>query len=222
MLVVVTGTGTEIGKTWWSAATLRELRRQGVGVAARKPVQSFDPDAHEPTDAHVLAGATGEDPERVCPPHRWLRVALAPPMAAARLGHAPFTIADLVAETRVEPGVITFIEGAGGLRSPLADDGDTRTLVERLAPDVVVIVAPPDLGVMNSVRLTVESLAPWAGEPLRAASGRRRVVVALNRFVASDPLHAGNRTWLSERDGVTVVTTPVELAALLTRPAATS
>ena len=212
MIVVVTGTGTEIGKTWWSAATLRALRAQGVAVAARKPVQSFDPHAGDPTDAHVLAGASGEDPERVCPPHRWLRRALAPPMAAASLGHAPFTIADLAAETRIEPGVVTVVEGAGGLRSPLAADGDTRTLIERLAPELVVVAAP-DLGVINGVRLTLESLA--------ARSGRRRVVVALNRFVPSDPLHEGNRAWLTERDGATVVTTPGELAALVTRPAAT-
>jgi hypothetical protein len=34
-------------------------------------------------------------------------------------------------------------------------------------------------------------------------------------------LHEGNRSWLAERDHVTVVTAPVELAALVTRTAGT-
>src|SRR5581483_721782 len=81
LLVFVTGTGTEIGKTWWGSALATELHARGVAVAARKPAQSFAPnDAH--TDADVLARATGERPDDVCPPHRWYPVPLAPPMAA--------------------------------------------------------------------------------------------------------------------------------------------
>ena len=114
MIVVVTGTGTEVGKTWFTAATIEAVRASGRAVAARKPVQSFDPDDRSPTDAEVLARATGEAPETVCPRHRWLAMAVAPPMAAAALGLEPFTIADLAAEVR-----------AGGARSPIADDGDT-------------------------------------------------------------------------------------------------
>ncbi len=59
-LVVVTGTGTGVGKTWFAAVTLGLLRSRGTAVAARKPVQSFDPD-ERPRDADVLAAATGED-----------------------------------------------------------------------------------------------------------------------------------------------------------------
>lgn len=203
MLIVVTGTGTEVGKTYVTAATIRALRAENVAVAARKPVQSFDPSDRHPTDAHVLADASGEDPERVCPPHRWLRVAMAPPMAAEALGHAPFTISDLVAETRVDAGVVTFVEGAGGLRSPLADDGDTRTLIDALDPDVVVVVADAGLGTINAVRLTVGAIA-----------GRRSVVV-LNRYDDGDELHRRNREWLTARDHLEVVVDPEALSRSL-------
>ena len=41
-------------------------------------------------------------------------------MAAARLGLPPFTIADLLGEVRWDAGTaVGFVEGAGGLRSPL-------------------------------------------------------------------------------------------------------
>src|SRR5688500_16322891 len=97
-LVLVTGTGTEVGKTWVGAAVLRRMRAQGRRVAARKPVQSFAPDDAGPTDAEVLAEASGERPDEVCPPHRCYELALAPPVAAAELGRPPFAIADLVEE----------------------------------------------------------------------------------------------------------------------------
>src|SRR3954447_23680520 len=84
--VAVAGTGTEIGKTWVTAAVARWLRASGTRVAARKPAQSFAvTDAPETLDAAVLAAATGEHPDVVCPPHRSYERALAPPMAAAAL-----------------------------------------------------------------------------------------------------------------------------------------
>lgn len=43
-LIVVVGTRTEVGKTWVTARLLRDLRASGRHVAARKPVQSFDPE----------------------------------------------------------------------------------------------------------------------------------------------------------------------------------
>jgi len=201
-LVVVTGTGTEVGKTWWSAALLRALRDRGVTVAARKPVQSFAADdAAAATDAGVLADATGADPGTVCPPRRWLPVPMAPPMAAAALGLPAFTVADLAAEISWPDAVaVGLVEGAGGLRSPLADDGDTRTLIDALDPDDVLVVADAGLGVIHGVRLVVDALPG------------HRVTVALNRFDPADDVHAANRAWLEARDGLTVVTGAGDLA----------
>ncbi len=111
-VVVVTGTGTEVGKTWVTAATARALAPEHT-VVARKPVQSFEPGAG-PTDADVLAAATGQSPHDVCRPERWYPVAVAPPMAADILGRPAFTIADLAGEVApFREGTITLVEGAG-------------------------------------------------------------------------------------------------------------
>ena len=213
MIVVVTGTGTEVGKTWFAAATIEALRAAGHTVVARKPVQSFAADDPAPTDAHVLAGASGEDAETVCPAHRWLPMAVAPPMAAAALGLPRFTIAELATEIRAhlpnggDDGIVV-VEGAGGARSPIADDGDTVVLAHALAADRVVIVADAGLGTINAVRLTVAALSSWMP------------VIALNRYDEHDDLHRANRAWLEERDGYRVVTSPSGLAEELTSPEA--
>lgn len=202
-LVVVTGTGTDVGKTWFAAATLRAARARGCTVAARKPVQSFEPGA-EVTDADVLGDATGEAPTTVCPAHRWIPLPMAPPMAADALGREAFTIADLVAGLAPAPGAeLVVVEGAGGPRSPLAADGDTVDLARALAPDAVVVVADAGLGTINAVRLCAEALHG------------HRLVVALNRFEPADALHRRNRDWLLTHEGLEVVTDPEALATSL-------
>jgi dethiobiotin synthetase len=204
-LVVVTGTETAVGKTWWATALARALRDRGVAVAARKPAQSFAP-GEGPTDADLLADATGAAPEAVCPPHRWYEVPMAPPMAADELGRPPFTIADLCGELVWPEGTaFGLVEGAGGPRSPLADDGDTVDLAVALGADAVVLVAHAGLGTINAVRL--------AAPPLRAVAP---VTVVLNRYDGADELHVRNRAWLTGRAGLAVVDSVAALVARIT------
>jgi len=209
--VLVAGTGTEVGKSYVTARLAAAHRAQGITVVARKPVQSFAPD-DALTDADVLAAATGEDPLVVCPSHRRFPLAMAPPMAAEALGRRPFTITDLAAEVTAQtpPDALVFVESAGGVRSPLAADGDTVALAEALRPALVVLVADAGLGTINAVHLSVDAL-----------SGHR-VVVFLNRFDARDDLHRRNRDWLVTRAGLEVVNDPETLERVVTAVVATS
>lgn len=214
-VVVCFGTATEIGKTWYGAATLRALRAEGATVAARKPLQSFDPNDAAPTDAEVLAAATDEDPRTVCSSECWLPAALAPPMAAEALGRTVPTLVQVttaIATSWPQPGVdIGWVETVGGPRSPLAADGDGVDLARALRPDHLVLVADAALGTINSVRLCAEALAVvQTGARMRAP-----LTVVLNRYDDSDDLQRRNHTWLADRDDLEVVTTPKELAARL-------
>jgi dethiobiotin synthetase len=194
---VVVGTGTDVGKTWVTARRLAALRATGSKVAARKPVQSFAP-SDTVTDADVLAAATGEAPDTVCPPHRWLPVAMAPPMATEVLGIAPVTLAELVGEIDFPAGVDDgVVETVGGVRSPVADDGDSVDLLAALAPDAVVLVADAGLGTISDVRLAVAAVAEVSPAP---------VEVVLNRFEGGNDVHSRNLEWLTNRDGMRVTT----------------
>jgi dethiobiotin synthetase len=206
-LVVVVGTGTEVGKTWVSAKLLRELRSGGLSVAARKPVQSYEPG--DVTDADVLAEASGEEPTAVCPPSRSYEVPMAPPMAADQLGRPPFTLTDLVSEIAWPEDLdLGLVETAGGVRSPLAaDDADAVALTAALVPDLVVLVADAGLGTLNVVRLTCDAF-----EDLRASRDDLDLVVVLNRFDPSNELHQRNAAWLRDHDELDVITEVAELA----------
>jgi len=215
-VVLVCGTGTEVGKTWVCGRLLTELRSRGVTVAARKPAQSFDVDSEGrrlggPTDAERLGAASGEPPDVVCHPFRSYRRAMAPPMAAEALGLPPFTVADLVEEmVWPEDGVaVGMVEMAGGVRSPQASDGDTTDLVAALGPDAVVLVADAGLGTINSVHLSMDALAT-ATDRLPGTT----TVVVLDRYDGHHDIHRRNREWLSRRNGYRVVVAPGEESLL--------
>lgn len=206
LLVVVTGTGTDIGKTWLTCALCRDLRARGLKVAARKPAQSFDQAAAENcgTDAELLAAATEESAAVVCPRERWYPKAMAPPMAAESIGLPQLLLQDLLGGILWPEGTdVGFVELAGGAGSPQAADADGVETTKALAPDLVVLVAHARLGALSDIRLAV-----------RALSGHE-LMVYLNGFDPADELHIANQRWLCERWGLTVFTSADSLARAL-------
>jgi dethiobiotin synthetase len=124
-------------------------------------------------------------------------------MAAEVLDRPPISLAELVGETAWPDGVeVGFVETAGGVRSPLAEDGDAVDLAAALHTDLVLVVADAGLGVINAVRTTVGALG-----------ARPPVLVVLNRFDARDDLQVRNVRWLRERDGLDVETDVAAVAA---------
>lgn len=203
LLIGVIGTNTEVGKTWVTAQLLATLKLRGTRVAARKPVQSYSPDEID-TDAARLAGASGEEVSDICPAHRWYPLALAPPMAAHALGRGPVWMSEIIKEIQWPEQVdIGFLETVGGVRSPLACDGDSLELLRRVAVDRMLLVADAKLGTINNVRLTM------------AAVGATPTIVYLNRFDPDNELHELNRRWLIEQDKLTVITSVHQLVVAI-------
>ena len=214
IVVLVTGTGTEVGKTWAAAGLARLLRRRGRSVAACKPIQSFDPDEGDPTDAAVLAAATGQHTDAVCPPEHTYPVPLAPPMAARKLGRVCPTLDELAANCRfVATADVGLVEGVGGLYSPMASDGHNLDLIERIEPDLVIVVASAALGGIHDVTACTSPLSAY------------QRAVFFNRFDPQTEVHVLNVRWLRDT-GLEVATNLPELAGIvsevrLTGPGAT-
>jgi len=129
----VVGAGTEIGKTYTTAALVRRLRGQGLRVRALKPLASGVPPLDHPdfaeSDTGRLLAAQGlaVTPETVaaCSPWRFA-APLAPDVAAAREGRS-LELPELVAWcgarlAEADDGETVVIEGVGGLMSPITED----------------------------------------------------------------------------------------------------
>jgi dethiobiotin synthetase len=154
-ILVVTGTGTEIGKTIVTAALAAACRDRRVAVL--KPAQTGLAPG-EPGDAAEvvrLAGAhvTAVELARFPEP-------LAPETAARRAGLAPvrpYEIAETAQKLATEHDLV-LVEGAGGLLVRYDEQGATLADAARLMAAPVLVVAPAGLGALNATALTTEAL----------------------------------------------------------------
>jgi dethiobiotin synthetase len=202
-LIGVLGTHTEVGKTFVTANWLSYLRGQGLNVAARKPVQSFNAD-DVTTDAQQLSFATGEVETDVCSAGRNYPLALAPPMAADSLHRSRIELGVLLQEITWPVGIdVGVVETVGGPYSPIAHDGDSIDLIRGTQPDAVLLIADAGLGTLNAVRLCLQCI------------GDMPTTVYLNRFDTANELHRLNRQWLQKKYGVTTAIDEYELSAAL-------
>jgi dethiobiotin synthetase len=150
-LIVVTGTGTGVGKTFLSRALVAALREVGP-VHALKPIESGY--TGEGSDAEAItAGGDWDAPVYA------LQEPLAPSVAARRAG-VDLQIERVVqwVQAKLEPGARCLLESAGGLFTPLDAKGRTNLdLVKLLEPCVWILVAPNRLGVLSEVGANVRA-----------------------------------------------------------------
>jgi dethiobiotin synthetase len=155
--VFITGTDTGVGKTQIGVLLAKALSRKNIRVIPRKPIESgckIIGSALIPADALALKQAARYDGElsEVC------RYRFVSPLRAAKISSAQVTTEQLVAACRHEDEEgFTLVEGAGGLYSPLAEDGLNADLASALKLPVL-LVAEDKLGVQNHVLLNIEAL----------------------------------------------------------------
>jgi len=178
----ITGTGTDIGKTWLACALLRHWRTEGRRVAAVKPVLSgFDARRPEASDAGQLLAALGREVstaelDAIAP---WRFAApLSPDMAAALEGRRVDFDA-LVGFTRqaiAAAGRPLLVEGVGGVMAPL----DARhTVRDWIAASGLpcVLVAGSYLGSLSHTLTGLEALQRVPGGTQSAGAGVTAIVV---------------------------------------------
>jgi dethiobiotin synthetase len=156
-ILVVTGTGTEVGKTVVTAAVAAAAAGAGRSVAVLKPAQTgvAPGEAGDVAEVLRLAGehVTGAELARYPEP-------LAPGTAARRAGMAPVRphqAAEAARELATTHDLV-LVEGAGGLLVRFDGDGGTLADVAAALEAPVVLVAQAGLGTLNATALTVEAL----------------------------------------------------------------
>ncbi|MEV7142714.1 dethiobiotin synthase [Streptomyces tauricus] len=155
-VLVITGTGTEVGKTVTTAAVAAAAVAAGRSVALLKPAQTgvLPGEAGDAEEVARLAGAvTAVELARYPEP-------LAPATAARRAGLAPVRpeqVAEAAAKLATEHDLV-LVEGAGGLLVRFDDEGGTLADAARLLGAPVLVVASAGLGTLNTTELTAREL----------------------------------------------------------------
>ncbi len=159
----ITGTNTDVGKTYITSLIVRELITQEIKTGVYKPVCSgaeIGVDGkYQWSDVRQLAQAIGAEDDQViqnkiCP--QCFIEPVAPPVAAAAEGKQVDEKLLTIGLSRwVDDAEMMLVEGVGGLLCPLTE----ATTVADFAKEVgypIIIIAAVELGMINHTLLTIE------------------------------------------------------------------
>lgn len=158
-VLAVVGTDTGVGKTVVGAGLIHGLREAGLGVAAFKPVETGLEQGRLPggrADWERLAEVSGQEPATCLGESYALGAA---PLAAARKAGGAVSLERLTEQLRKlrSQWDLVLVEGAGGLCVPFAQGLLWADMLERWAPDCLV-VGRLGLGTLNHTLLTLSEL----------------------------------------------------------------
>lgn len=166
--IVVTGAGTEIGKTYVTCRLIEALRARVRKVAALKPIVSgFDPNDAQASDPAQMLRALGRKADaasiaEIAP------LRFAAPLAAnmaARAEGKTLRFDDVLALCRARDGDPLLIEGAGGMMAPVDDTHTFLDLIVALdAPSI--LVAGSYLGAISHTLTAIAALKAQGRAPL--------------------------------------------------------
>ena len=152
MSLFVTGTNTDVGKTYVTRLILEGLRQEGVDAVGYKPISCGGLE-----DSEILAEASGGlDVDLVNPVQLQNAVA---PHVACMLENREIDLQELVDGYRklADEHDVVLIEGAGGWEVPISAELSMSDLAKELGLPVLLITAN-QLGAINHTLLTVQAI----------------------------------------------------------------
>ena len=161
--IFISGTNTEVGKTFITVNIIKLLQSKGYLVNPYKPVETGCKKRLSrlvPSDSSLFHKAIEE---RVSldkiNPYRFIQPIS--PATAIKLSNKRIAISNYLSKFKSLPRCdFSVIEGAGGLFSPLALDGFNIDLIKKVkAP--TILVAKDEIGVINNVMLSLNILRQY-------------------------------------------------------------
>ena len=162
----ITGTDTNVGKTWATIALMRYFKQQGKSVIGMKPVASgcsVPLSARECQDGQlknadallIQENASIKINYDLINPYAY-ELPVSPHIAGI---NNPVKLATVVEKFNAlkELAEIVLVEGAGGWYAPLNDSEDISDLAKSLAIPVILVVAIR-LGCINHAKLTWQAI----------------------------------------------------------------
>ncbi|HJW25993.1 MAG TPA: dethiobiotin synthase [Rhodocyclaceae bacterium] len=155
----VTGTDTEIGKTFVTCALLHAARARGWSAVGMKPVAAgTEADGSNEDVEQLRAASSLQLPPELVNPYLF-RSPIAPHIAAAEEGvDIDFGVIGQACAGLAAQADVVIVEGVGGFRVPLGEDRDSADLAVALDLPVILVVGMR-LGCISHALLTAEAIA---------------------------------------------------------------
>jgi dethiobiotin synthetase len=226
----VTGTDTEIGKTFAVCAMIHALQRRNIKVAPMKPVAAGTinldgQDINE--DVAAIMGASGHAfPLADVNPYCFAQ-GIAPHLAARHEGRTiEMSVISGAYERLVATSDMVLVEGAGGYSVPMTDTQSMAEIPVALKLDVILVVGMR-LGCINHATLTADAvrarglkLAGWiANTPAAQMAAFEENLATLKQVIQAPLLGTIPRIaasyLVSSLDATAIAAKHVDVTALL-------
>lgn len=199
----VTGTGTDVGKTFISGLIVKKLRQSGLSAAYYKAAMSGNDRRSDgtliPGDARYVkeTSGIGQPLEEMCP---YVYEKALSPHLAAQLEGGPVDLNRVIQgfEAVCRNYAYVTVEGAGGILCPLRFDQEELWLADvvRACGLGCLLVADAGLGTINAVGLTAFYLKEQ-GIPLKG--------IVFNHFQPGNEMHEDNIKMCEHLTGVQTI-----------------
>lgn len=191
----LTGTDTEIGKTFITCALLHRAAESGWRAAGVKPVAAgTDLNGLNDDVENIRRASNVQLPQNVINPYCFT-AAIAPHIAAAEENVSiDFKVIQSACLAACEAADFVVIEGVGGFRVPLGVDRDSAELAVELKLPVILVVGMR-LGCINHALLSTESImarglciAGWVANCIDPEMARQEENLATLKKLIAAPL----------------------------------
>lgn len=210
--IFITGTGTDIGKTYVAGEVVAAIQAEGFDTAYYKPVLSGCDNIFE-SDAGLVRTRCGLEQPPLSMVTVMYHEAVSPHLAAAHIQQGvdlDLVKADFGSISMLHD--VTVVEGCGGIVCPLTIFADGRKIMQEDLIQTLglqsLIVADAGLGTINATVLTLEYMR---AHQLEIAG------VILNRFDEKNEVHQDNLAMIEKLGKVDVVATVAEGGSLQVR-----
>lgn len=202
--IFITGTGTDVGKTYISALIVKLLRLKGINAGYFKGALSGATNIDGkliPDDAKLVCDTSGLscDLEELVP---YIYEDAVSPHLASKICNNPIEISvvEKYFKNLCEKYEFIVAEGSGGIICPLRYDEDVIMLsdVIKLLNFPVIIVADAGLGTINDTVLTVE---------YAKAQGFKIEGIILNKYDKEHEMHKDNKMMIESLTNISVIAT---------------
>lgn len=155
----VSGTDTEVGKTYVAAGLARAIRKNGVNVGIMKPyaADSQPQSNYRSKDVEILASAAQiNDPEDLLNPY-FFAIPASPFTAAKKLGisiNNQIVLDGFKKLSRLHD--VMLVEGMGGILTPIMPDYFIANLIKDMDLETL-IVTRTKIGTMNHTLATIQA-----------------------------------------------------------------
>jgi dethiobiotin synthetase len=159
----ISGTGTDVGKTFITENLIYLLKAKGFTISPYKPIETGckkNKSKLIPSDASKFHKLIDKEIDiDLINPYRFQQPIS--PNRAIRLAHKKIFINDYIGRSKLLPkNDYLIVEGAGGLYSPISTDGYNIDLIKKMKIPTV-LVAKDEIGVINNILLSLDLLKKY-------------------------------------------------------------